>query len=298
MAPNIRPARESDLVAADNLIVQAINDLTERHGFGRFASPSPPTFQAFSLHDDPQGLWISEDNDGLVGFAFAWVRDDLWVLAQLFVSPDYQGGGVGTELLARTLAHADANGCTRRALITFSFNRASQALYMRHGLFPTVPIYFFAAESARVQTRPVNDLRGVRLDEHVDLPKLAEIDRLAIGVTREKHHTYLLADEKTRGFGLFADGECAGYAYVSKTGHVGPVAVLDDKLLGDAFETALGLAAEVGAPQVSAFLPSTARPAIVCAVEHRMRITLPMVVMANDDFGHWTRYLPRDPDFM
>ena len=51
-------------------------------------------------------------------------------------------------------------------------------------------------------------------------------------------------------------------------------------------------------PQVSAFLPSTARPAMVRALEHRMRITVPMVVMANDDFGHWTRYLPRNPGFM
>ena len=297
MAPKVRPARESDLIAADHLVVHAINDLTERHGFGRFASPSSPNFQAVSLQDDPQGLWISEDDDRLVGFAFAWVRGDLWVLAQLFVSPDYQGGGVGTELLARTLAHADANGCARRALITFSFNRASQALYMRHGLFPTVPIYSFAAESARVRTRPVNGLHGVRFDEYVDPLKLAEIDRLAFGVTRGKHHTYLLADENTCGFGLFVDGECVGYAYVSKTGHVGPVAVSDDTLLGDAFETALGLAA-VGAPQVSAFLPSTARPAVVRAVEHRMRITLPMVVMANDDFGHWKRYLPRNPAFM
>lgn len=298
MAPNVRPARESDLIAADSLIVHAINNLTERHGFGQFASPSSPSFQAFSLRDDPQGLWVSEDDGVLVGFAFAWVRDDLWVLAQLFVSPDYQEGGVGTELLARTLAHADANGCARRALITFSFNRVSQALYMRCGLLPTVPIYFFAAESARVRTRPVNGLRGVRVDKHVDLPKLAEIDRLAFGVTREKHHTYLLGDEATCGFGLFVDGESVGYAYVSKAGHVGPVAVLDDRLLGDAFETALGLAAQVGAPQVSAFLPSTARPAIVRAVEHRMRITLPMVAMANDDFGHWTRYLPRNPGFM
>lgn len=298
MAPNVRPARESDLIRADDLVVHAINDLTERHGFGRFASPSSPTFQAFSLRDDPEGLWICEDDEGLVGFAFAWVRDDLWVLAQLFVSPGYQGRGVGKELFARTLAHADANGCASRALITFSFNRVSQALYMRHGLFPTAPIYFFTAELAHVRARPVNSLHGVRFDAHVDLRKLAEIDRLAIGVTREKHHTYLLADENTCGFGLFVDGDMAGYAYVSKTGHVGPVGIIDDKLLGDAFETALGFAAEVGAPQVSAFLPSTARPAMVRALEHRMRITVPMVVMANNDFGHWTRYLPRNPGFM
>jgi hypothetical protein len=29
-----------------------------------------------------------------------------------------------------------------------------------------------------------------------------------------------------------------------------------------------------------------------------MRVTNPMVLMANRDFGNWAQYLPRNPGFM
>jgi hypothetical protein len=52
-----------------------------------------------------------------------------------------------------------------------------------------------------------------------------------------------------------------------------------------------------GTAQVSAFLPGVGE-AIGIAVEHRMRITFPMVLLSTRDFGDWTRYLPRNPGFM
>src|SRR4051812_14347542 len=112
--------------------------MTSRSATGMAGSPHQVRRASrASLRDDPEGLWVAEDEFGLVGFAFSWVCDGLWFLAQLFVAPDHQGDGVGAELLLRTLAHAHANGCARRALISFSFNTVSQGLYMRHGLFST-----------------------------------------------------------------------------------------------------------------------------------------------------------------
>jgi hypothetical protein len=57
------------LAAADALVVATINDLTVRHGFGPMATASPPSFQLFSLKDDPDGLWIEEDDGDILGFA-------------------------------------------------------------------------------------------------------------------------------------------------------------------------------------------------------------------------------------
>ncbi|MGY3355264.1 GNAT superfamily N-acetyltransferase [Bradyrhizobium sp. GM0.4] len=94
-----RPARADDLEAADALVVSSINDLTVRHGFGQMASPSPPNFQMFSLADDPDGLWVAEDDGRIVGFAWSWVCGDIWFLAQLFISPERQGGSIGRELI-------------------------------------------------------------------------------------------------------------------------------------------------------------------------------------------------------
>ena len=65
-----RPARAQDLERADELVVASINDLTERHGFGPMAVSRPPNFQLFSLKDDPDGLWIAEEEGQILGFAF------------------------------------------------------------------------------------------------------------------------------------------------------------------------------------------------------------------------------------
>jgi ribosomal protein S18 acetylase RimI-like enzyme len=135
-----RPARAQDLERAVELVVRSINDLTERHGFGQKAASRPPHFQLFSLKDDLDGLWVAEDAGLILGFAFSWVCDSFWFLSQLFVSPGHQGGGIGNELIKRTLEHAQKAGATNRALITFTFNRASQGLYIRHGMFPRLPI--------------------------------------------------------------------------------------------------------------------------------------------------------------
>ena len=79
-----RPARAEDLRRADEIVVASINELTERHGFGPIANSRPPNFQLFSLKDDAGGLWVTEDAGEILGFAWSWVCDDLWFLAQLF----------------------------------------------------------------------------------------------------------------------------------------------------------------------------------------------------------------------
>ena len=140
-----RPAHAEELQVAEELVVRSINDLTERHGFDSMAILRPPDFQLFSLKDDPDGLCVAEGDGEIVGFAFSWVTGDLWFLAELFISPDHQGRGIGSELLKRTFEHARKAGVQQKALITFTFNTISQGLYIRHGMFPRLPIYFFTA---------------------------------------------------------------------------------------------------------------------------------------------------------
>ena len=125
-----RPARAQDLERADQLVVASINDLTQRHGFGPMASSHPPNFQLFSLKDDSDGLWVAEEADEILGFAWSWVCGDLWFLAQLFVSPGHQGRSIGNELLKKTFEHARKSGATNRALITFTFKHGiARTLY-------------------------------------------------------------------------------------------------------------------------------------------------------------------------
>ena len=141
--------------------------------------------------------------------------------------------------------------------------------------------------------------RHLRLEETAPhLHSVARIDAQALGVSREKHHRYLINDGATKGFILHAGDDCAGYVYISSDGHIGPLAVAQPGALGTAFKTALSLAAEIGSSQVSAFLPGACDTALSIAVEQGMRITFPMILMSTRDFGDWTRYLPRNPGFM
>jgi GNAT superfamily N-acetyltransferase len=295
-----RPAREQDLERAQELVVRSINDLTERHGFGPIAVLRPTQFQLSSLKDDPDGLWGAEDAGEILGFAFSWVCGDLWFLAELFVSPGHQGRGIGNELLKRTLDHARKTGATNRALITFTFNTVSQGLYIRHGMFPRLPIYNFNVARELLMDR----LEGAQLryapleDKASHLHSVAHIDERALGASREKHHRHLINDSGTKGVIFYAEDDCVGYAYISPEGHMGPLGVAEPKILGAAFKTALQLAAKTASSHVSAFLPGTNDVALSIAVEHGMRITLPMVLVSTHDFGNWAQYLPRNPGFM
>lgn len=300
MAPVYRSACAGDLVRADALVVAAINDLTERHGFGPMATASPPNFAQFSLDDDPGGLWVAEEGGAIHGFAWSWICGDLWFLAQLFVDPARQGHGIGNELIKLTLEHARESGSAHKALITFTFNCVSQALYIRHGLFPKMPIYFFGAARERVMpSLPALSLRTrVIKDTDAHMITLAEIDARAIGVDREKHHRYLINEAVTKGMLLYVGDECVGYAYIATNGHIGPLAVTRTDVLGDAFTTALKMAADGQSERISAFLPGTCASTLMLAVNYGMRITFPMLLMASPGYGDWTHYLPRNPGFM
>ena len=133
-------------------------------------------------------------------------------------------------------------------------------------------------------------------DEHRAL--LAGIDVSALGVSREKHHRYLAGDATMKGFLLYAGDACAGYAYVSSFGHIGPVAVATGQAVAPASATALALAAGTGAPQVSALFPGASEAALTIATGAGMRINFPMLLMSSREFGDWNRYLPRNPGFM
>ena len=133
-------------------------------------------------------------------------------------------------------------------------------------------------QGAQFRTVPLGEVAS-------DLRNLAQIDAGVLGVSREKHHKYLINDSETRGVGLWAGDDCVGYAYVSTGGHIGPLAVTKPNAVDAAFRTALTLVAESGSSQVSAFVPGTSETALRTAVEHGMRITLPMLLMSTRDLA-------------
>jgi GNAT superfamily N-acetyltransferase len=301
MEVRFRPARADELQKAQELVVLSINDLAMRHGFGPIATLRSPELQAFSLRDDPAGLWIAEMGGELVGFAFSWISGGLWFLSELFVAPDRQGLGVGDALLLRTLEHARIAGAGHRALITFAFNTASQGLYARYGLYPRLPLHMVSVprEALKAKLPAEQALLHTPMDGGAADGEIVEsVDRITLGVSRGKHHQFLLRGADTRGFLLHRAGQCVGYAYLDASGHIGPMAVIASDARRAAFLTMLQLAAGGEGATVSAFIPGVNEAALGLAIACGMRMVLPMVLVSASDFGDWARYLPRNPGFM
>src|SRR5215472_19253017 len=103
-----RPAKVDYLEDAERVVQEAFNELRLRHG-GR-PSPAPPSiaFPQFCLAEDPDGLWVAEHGDTIVGFGFSWMTGSLWCLSQLFVRPQMQAKGIGQALLSKTLMQPSA----------------------------------------------------------------------------------------------------------------------------------------------------------------------------------------------
>jgi GNAT superfamily N-acetyltransferase len=298
MPLNYRPARVSDLEPAMAMIIEAIDALERQHGFeglvadGDFSNP----FAAFSLEDDPSGLWVAEENGVLQGYGFSWTSEQLWFLADLFVRPGRQASGIGRALFERTMKQADEHRTLIRALITFAYNRVSLALYMRFGLFPLVPLFELAGPVPEA-TAP---LVLVPIDaDGKDAALLERLDRTVLGLSRAKHHQYSAQRPELEGYILkTVENTPVGYLYISAAGRIGPVAVISAELMAQALRCGFATAANLGCSNVSAIMPGSCGSALSLALSSGLRIRRPMVLMASRAFGDWTCYAPRDPGFM
>jgi GNAT superfamily N-acetyltransferase len=294
-----RPARLDDLPFAMGVVKEALNSLEIPHGFEGITGDIGTDFIEFSLANDPSGLWVAEADGHIVGYAFSWVCGDLWFLADLFVQPEWQSKGVGRMLMSRALLQAEAAGAKVRALITFAYNRSSLGLYISHGLYPRVPLYQVSVPAVKVSVQSHAALNHRPLDADLDMDALEQIDQATLGISRAIHHRYSLSEASIRGHLLSGDsGQPIGYVYVSKEGHIGPLAVVSAELSRPAFLAAVRLTKDQGVDRISAFIPGTSDHLMTLVAELGMRLGRTMVFLSSNAFGDWTRYAPRDPGFM
>jgi GNAT superfamily N-acetyltransferase len=294
-----RPATLEDLEDAERVAQEAGNELRVRYGGRPSPAPPPIAFPKFCLAEDPEGLWVAEDGDTIVGFGFSWMTERFWCLSQLFVRPEMQAKGIGQALLSKTLMQAERNGATNRALITFAYNIASTGLYLNNGLYPREPLYRMAAPAQAVAQNLAD--AGYDATPIASWPEpwewMAEIDEVLLGLRRDLHHRFLLGGAE-RGVRIERAGRVVGYAYISAQGHVGPLAIAPDADAKAVVTTALRCALESGASRVSMMVPGRADVIMQAVLALGFRIEVPLVLMAARPFGNWRNYLPRDPGFL
>ena len=296
----IRPAALGDLELAAAIVQRSINDLRVKRGFEANEPLRPVRFPAFCLAEDPRGLWVAEQGSTVVGFAFSWVSDEFWYLAQLFLEPEFQVRGIGTELLKRTLAHAEASGARNRALITFAYNLSATGLYLQHGLVPRIPLLRLSGRSGDAVARLGDtDCTCVEFGGgEAPVAALTAIDEAVLGFRRAAHHRFSI-DAGDRSCLLIRRGdETAGYAYLAPDGSIGPFALRDPRDGSDAITAVLKRAAALSAERLSMIVPGPAEDILAVASRAGMRVVNSLVLHSSRPFGDWRAYLPRDPAYL
>jgi Acetyltransferase (GNAT) family len=245
--------------------------------------------------------WVAENETEVVGMAIAWLRGSFWFLGCLFIVPTCQERGIGRNLLDKTLELGSQSNVSNRALITFPFNRVSTALYMRYGMYPREPIYRMVGDRAAVRSvhKETESFNYEKLPlGAASIRPLCSIDELVLGISLEKHHQYFLNTQGATCYLFRREKNAEGYAYVWSNGHVGPLAVVSSNSLRGVMNTALGLAAAQGMPQVSVMIPGSNEQAVAVAFDHKLRIAIPFLLMSSRPFGNWDKYLFYSPALM
>jgi GNAT superfamily N-acetyltransferase len=213
----VRPAREEDLAAMAELTGVAYTEVDRRTFQRDWPDPQPRTPQrngawarrsAHTLRTDPDGCWVAELDGRVVGCALSRVRELMWILSSFAVSPDVQGRGVGTQLLAAALHHG--RGCLR-GMFSASADPAAVRRYRLAG-FDLHPQMFVTGTVDRAAL-PV--VERVREGSAGDIDLMDSIDRQTRGAAHLSDHEPLMEQFRVL---VCERSSSQGYAYVDDTG--------------------------------------------------------------------------------
>ena len=123
-AVTFRPAGPTDLAACAEIWRAAINDYIGRLGqadippethpvtrlFTHLQATDPERFIVASVPQEHRRAGDAAEGERIVAFGSAIVRERIWYLSMLFVLPEFQGAGLGRDLLARLLPSRRRHG--------------------------------------------------------------------------------------------------------------------------------------------------------------------------------------------
>ena len=310
-----RPADPAELATCGAIWRTAVNDYIVRLGQGEIPDEVNPATRLF-IHlqaTDPERFLVATipDRTGerVIGFASAVVRERLWYLSMLFVLPDFQGAGLGRELLARLLP-GENDAATVRATATDSVQPISNALYALHGMVPRMPLLnltglpqrpeAFGELPSGVVPLPFDEIAGAEPggQGHVMLVDAIDaLDRALLGVAHPADHRFLRTESRRGWLYRGPDGEPVGYGYAGESGRLGPVAVRDPALLAPV----LGHLTTAVVPR-GAFAMWVAGPAdraLVPSLQAGFRLDqFPVLLCWDEPFADFSRYLPISPGLL
>ena len=293
-----RPGNSADDYDTFLIFEETLADLVQRLGFtgdmswgdeaqlAEMWQVRRPLYQ--HLSQTAEQFWIAELAGQTVGFARSVIHDGVRELTELFVKPGTQSAGLGRSLIERAFPK---EGAHNRFIIATSDFRA-QALYLKAGVFPRFPIYYFGRPPEQVPFE--SDLQFVPLQADSDLVVLNEIDADVIGFQREVDHRWLLANRQ--GFLYVRNGRPKGYGYLGRNN--GPFALLDTADFPAVLAHAESAAVTAGRSEFGVEVPMVNETAVTYLLSRNFKMDVFMAMfMSERPFGNFDRYIATSPPF-
>ncbi len=195
----LRPAGPSDISHFDRLWAEA-----ERE------DPPPPCWTSpIFAHELAAGtVVVAARGSRIVGMATALIRGDVAFLAELAVAADFQGRGLGRQLLT-TVMPLDV----RERFTISSRDHRAVGLYASAGMTPRWPVYELQAE----RFDPAALDGGVEaVETTADGPALVEWDARVGGRRRPQDLAYVVNTLAAQPLWFRRGGATVGYAFVQQ----------------------------------------------------------------------------------
>jgi len=308
-----RPARTDELRTCAGIWRTSINDYIVPMGQAEVPPEFGPITRLYThlQSTDPDRFMVAavpdDGGERVVGFASAVVRERLWYLSMLFVLPDHQGAGLGRELLARVMP---LDGSMARGTATDSAQPISNALYASCDIVPRMPLLnlvglpqrpdAFGELPSGIVALPFDEIAAGPPDgigHRMLVDAIDALDRDLLGVAHPADHRFLRTESRQAWLYRGPDGAPVGYGYAGEAGRVGPVAVVDDALMGPVLGHLTSAVAPRGA--FSLWIGGAADRAIVPALRAGFRMEpIPLLLCWDRPFADFSRYLPISPGLL
>lgn len=301
MGMKFRQACSEDINAVGRVYQESLGREYRFHGFGAFMPGEDVNpFYGYAFREEPSGSYVAEDNGLVVASAISWVREHLWFLSHLFVLPDYQGQGIGTELLNLCCGYARRLKCTHRAVMTMAFNPVSLALYIKNGMYPVEDVMLLYTDAKpRMDHNPSAELsfEAIPGDDPSNLDLLASMDRKILGVRRDGHHRFFLHQPDARAFIIMSQGYPRGYMYVWADGRIGPLAASDKTVLVEAVRHAIREASSTGS-RTTLMVPASNTATLKSVIEAGFSVAFMYTILCSTRLEPLEHYVIHSPGLL
>ena len=288
---SFRDAREDDIAPACDVFFASLRDMYARWNIDKPIAPRASVESSW-LHVLKTGVFKLAHIDGrAAAICHAVVRGRLWFLSGFWMLPEFQGRGVGGQLLREVWREGERRGA-EIFFVWSSIDRTAMASYLRMGMLPGYQILTFAGRPDPPPAIPPH--YGV---EPLARETAARLDEEVRAARREIDHDFWLAHPALRHRQVVSRGRVVGYFYFT----TGPESVIGPAAwdAGADATAVLALAAREaaadGAAAVTLRAPGPNHDAVRFALGAGMRFNGYSHFLTTAPFGRMERYVPSGP---